>query len=223
MRRSSLIAIGVGVGLAACHGAAQPAVVPPASSVEVPPRTAKPNAAQPSAPVPTAIAGFRFGMTVPEFLAHCAEVGQPNATVDDDGGILHHECDQVEVEPGLRMDVLVGFCGDGSLLCEMGYFAQKDAIARLATLDRNLRERYGPAHDSNTTLRDRNVAAQCAGDGGALRRTWWWGHPGAFTGRLLLTFDCKPSNDPLVYVVFDDAVGTAHQIRIARAAGVWPF
>jgi hypothetical protein len=52
---------------------------------------------QPAAPLPTEVAGFRFGMSVADFENHCKDVGKPNPLVGDDGDARNHTCDGVKI------------------------------------------------------------------------------------------------------------------------------
>src|SRR5512140_2023314 len=177
---------------------------------------------QPVAPLPTEVAGFRFGMSVADFESHCKDVGKPNPLVGDDGDARTHTCDGVEVEPGMKLNVFLGFCQGDSRLCEVNYWTNRNAARAYAILNAKLIQRYGQSTDVNSTLREEGLEEQCANGGGKLRRTWWWGKPSAPTGRLLISFDCKPG-DQFVGVYFDDQLGAANQVKIAKSKGSWPF
>jgi hypothetical protein len=177
---------------------------------------------QPIAPLPAEVAGFRFGMTVPEFEEHCKKVGRPNPLVGSDPDIRNHTCDGVEVEPGMRPNVFLGFCKGDSRLCEIDYWTSRNAARAFALLNAKLVKRYGPPTDVNNTLREDGLEDQCAKGDGKIRRTWWWGKPTAVTGRLLLTFNCKAGNQS-VNVFFDDQLGATAQIKYAKGAGAWPL
>src|SRR5262245_24350902 len=86
--------------------------------------TADQAAAQPTAPLPAEVAGFRFGMSVGEFEDHCRKVGKPNPLTADDGDMRKHTCDGVEVEPGMRLNMLIGFCKGDTQLCEISYWTK---------------------------------------------------------------------------------------------------
>ncbi|MDB4937566.1 MAG: hypothetical protein JWP87_4538 [Labilithrix sp.] len=184
---------------------------------------ADPVPPQPSAPLPAEVAGFRFGMTVPEFEEHCKKVGKPNPLVGNDADIRNHTCDGVEVEPGMRLNVFLGFCQADSRLCEIDYWTDRNAALAFSLLNAKLVKRYGPPTDVNDTLREDGLEDQCAkGAEGKIRRTWWWGKPTAVTGRLLLAFSCKAGKQS-VNVYVDDQLGAAGQIKYAKGKGVWPF
>jgi len=177
---------------------------------------------QPTAPLPTEVAGFRFGMSVAEFEDQCKKVGKPNPLTSNDGDLRKHTCDGVEVEPGMRLNVFLGFCKGDTQLCEINYWTNRNAVFAFPLLKDKFVKRYGPATDTNDTLREDGMREQCAKDGGKIRRTWWWGKPTAVTGHLLLVFDCK-GNDQFVGAYFDDQLGSAAQMKYAKDKGVWPF
>ena len=197
----------------------------PRTSNPVPqPATSRPTAAddpvpQPAAPLPAEVAGFRFGMTVAEFEDHCKKVGTPNPLVGDDGEIRNHTCDQVEVEPGTRLNMFLGFCQGDTRLCEVNYWTNRDAAQAFTRLNAKLIMQYGPSLNVNATLRDEGLEEQCSRGDGKIRRTWWWGTPPALTGRVLIAFSCKPG-DIYVGVYVDDAPGVAAQLGFAKGQGI---
>src|SRR5690242_3846713 len=109
-------------------GCAEPAREPasPATS-SAPPSVASSLGPQPTSPLPGAIAGFRFGMTPVEFAAHCKSVGTPNPLTGNDHEVRLHTCDAVEVEPGMRLNIFLGFCEGDSRLCEINYWTNRNA------------------------------------------------------------------------------------------------
>lgn len=175
---------------------------------------------QPNAPLPTEVAGFRFGMSVVEFEDQCKKVGTPNALVGgDDPKIRKHTCDQVEVQPGMRLNVFLGFCEGDSRLCEINYWTRRSAARIFTLLNTKLTSQFGPSPSFTSTLREDALEEQCAQREGKIRRTWWWGTPPAVAGRLLIAFSCKPGESSVgVYV--DDPLAAAAQLELARSQGV---
>jgi hypothetical protein len=176
-----------------------------------PPPSLVPPGAPPIAPMVDGIAGFRFGMTVAEVTEHCRAVGRPSALVGNDPRIRSHACDAVEVEPGMRLNMNLGFCQRGSRLCEISYWTNRNAAAAYRLLEGKLVARYGNAPVQSGNLRDETLEQQCRESDGKVRRTWWWGPESARTNRVLLVFTCEGS-DQTVGVYYDDPLGTAEQV-----------
>jgi hypothetical protein len=177
---------------------------------------------QPTAPVPSDVAGFHFGMAPDEFAATCKRVGKVGTPFDDqDLGTRIRVCDDVQLD-GLKTTLLVATCEHDTRVCELTSVVLNGAIAAFHRADAALVARLGePIDDTNRTVSNDAVDAECTRGPAKIRRTWWWGRPGAITGRLLLSLECKPGEATLV-LFRDDEVGAAAQIRLAKLRGVVP-
>jgi hypothetical protein len=224
--------------VAACDPPMSPAATPapaarssgaiveaPAASTALPPDPSRPRATftQPTGAIPAAIAGFRFGMSPAEFRDHCREVGRLSTLVGNDSDLRLHTCDGVEVEPGMRLNMFLGFCDGDTRLCEINYWTDRNPSRAFPTLNAMLVQRYGNAPVDNRTMAD-EALPECATRAGKIRRTWWWGSPSDITGRVLLAVDCAGGGGKgMVGVYFDDPIGAAQQVKRAKTDGTWPF
>jgi hypothetical protein len=162
----------------------------------------RPARADPKAPFPDQVAGFRFGVSPTEFAAQCRLSGKASALERDHDGLHFRTCDAVEVEPGWRWSLFGGFCDRDARLCELQYFSTNSFAPRdFKILRERFAQRFGPAVEAKGSLAD--GALDCAQGDGRVGRAWYWGAPSSPTHRVLLTYECK-NGAPMLGVFFND-------------------